>query len=142
MMAPPKISPGRLSKGPTARQLANYQLIWDYIRKARSFTAHGVAVGTGVKRRAIDAYLTRLEAAGKIGKTPDHDTKAQWAVVGEPSEALPVLRADGTTISDGGDTANMWRAMRMMRSFSPVDLSAHCTTPDVVVTQKQASEYC
>lgn len=42
----------------------------------------------------------------------------------------------------GTATANIWRTMRVMKSFTTLDLSAHATTPDVTVTEQTACEYC
>lgn len=37
---------------------------------------------------------------------------------------------------------NLWNSMRGLKSFSPVDLAAHSTTPDVIVTLAAAQAYC
>ncbi len=37
---------------------------------------------------------------------------------------------------------NMWDSMRGLATFTPIDLSAHATTEDIAVTEKQARDYC
>jgi hypothetical protein len=37
---------------------------------------------------------------------------------------------------------NLWRAMRMLQGFSPVDLAAHAATPTVAVSPEDAAAYC
>ncbi|MCU9850378.1 hypothetical protein OEZ60_20545 [Defluviimonas sp. WL0024] len=42
----------------------------------------------------------------------------------------------------GTVTGNLWRAMRMLKSFTPLDLAAHARTPEVGVEERSALDYC
>ncbi len=45
-------------------------------------------------------------------------------------------------VTQGTGTENMWRSMRMMGQFTPLDIAVHSTTDTVSVTEATARGYC
>lgn len=57
-----------------------------------------------------------------------------WRI--SPGTVLPAA-VKGRTAED-----NLWTAMRGLRAFTPTDLCAHSTSPDLIVTVEDATAYC
>jgi hypothetical protein len=57
-----------------------------------------------------------------------------WCIAPEAMRPVP---AKGRTAED-----NLWTAMRGLKSFTPTDLCAHSTSPDLPITVEDATAYC
>jgi Tfp pilus assembly protein PilV len=140
-MAPPRTAPETASRGPTARQRHDQQQAWADMVQQRRFSARSIAHRTGLRIRTVEAYLTRLAAAGFIVAGERHESHGEWTLADNAPEAAPLLPLKGG-VQAGGATQNLWRSMRMMQQFTARDLAVHSTTPTVGVTESAAREYC
>lgn len=119
------------------------QSIWDAIRDSHDLiTLTGLGRATDVHNRTISSYLTCLEAAGYL-TAEQTDTGKGWRLARGAAEIhAPRLRRDGTAVTQGAGTTNMWRTMRMLGEFTPRDIACHSTTDTVTVREETAKSYC
>lgn len=104
--------------------------------------------------RPAEWTLSDLAAWSQMSRTTVGKIVRDWVKVGavvqltKPTPAGPAIyrtvRTSSTppTFIQGGPTRNMWTAMRGLRTFTALDLSAHATTSEVNVTERMADEYC
>lgn len=120
---------------------APQEAVWEAIRAMGIFTPGEVVERTGVNRKTARDYLKRLQAGGYVEAFGDA-AEGRLRLIRKGGVHPPRLKRDGTPVTQGGGTMNMWRTMRMLRSFTPRDLVAHANTPDVTVTELTARSYC
>lgn len=130
-----------LVKPNSARAIASAdrQKLWDFLLAQKgTFTQADAVKATGQRPRSLARQFLKLVDAqqikGAIFGGPD------YTFIGERRADPPVI--SGLAQSGAPAQSNMWRAMRIMREFTPRDLSAHCTTPDVIVSELTARKYC
>ena len=129
MMAPAKSRP-RLSRAVTR------DLCWNAALALSEFTAVELAEAADLSLHQVNNFagvwireklIERLEA-GPAGL-------ARFRIV-NVDEARPSLATVQSPV------ANMWTAMRGLRSFSPRDIAAHASTDKVTVSIDVAQSYC
>ncbi|MDO5704064.1 MAG: helix-turn-helix domain-containing protein [Paracoccus sp. (in: a-proteobacteria)] len=121
---------------------AAQQAIWDHLRSAAGpETRADIITATGIAPSTVANYLKALRAAGIVDKS-GCERQPQWVLVVDHGHHAPRVRADGSRVTGGNATLNLWRSMRMLGEFSARDLAAHSATPDVDVTENHAKVYC
>lgn len=118
------------------------QAIWDEIRRLNIFTVTEIWGVVDMHRKSIINYVKRLEAGGFVEQREDFTTSHRYKLVRDAGVHAPRLQKDGSPVTQGEANANMWRAMRMMKQFTPLDLSTHSTTDSVSVAETTAKCYC
>lgn len=125
------------------RQLRVFDKVSLYKRMARS----GVV---GVHEDTIKAYLKRLEKGGYLtteiipGETSGLYGAAkiyQYTLIRDVGVEAPRLNPSGNPTMQGRGNENMWRSMKMLRSFDFRELASASTTDDVIVTIETARKY-
>lgn len=120
------------------------QAVWDAIRQMAGEDLSGdlgltqIAAKTGVQRKTTKDYLLSLEAAKYLTRIGDD----VWKLTRDGGAHAPRVRRDGSAVTQGSGTMNLWRSMRMLAKFTPVDLAIHSTTETVKVTENTAQSYC
>ena len=120
------------------------QAVWDAIRLMAGEDLSGdlglaqIVDKTGVQRKTAKDYLLSLVAAGYLTEAGDD----VWTMTRDGGAHAPRVRRDGSAVTQGSGTVNLWRSMRMLAKFTPVDLAAHSTTETVKVTENTAQSYC
>ena len=120
------------------------QAVWDAIRQMAGDDLSGTLVlaqivdKTGVQRKTTKDYLLALTAAGYLAATGDD----VWKLARDGGAHAPRVRRDGSAVTQGAGTVNIWRSMRMLAKFTALDLAAHSTTETVSVTENTAQSYC
>ena len=112
--------------------------VWAYIREHQIFSVRGVADATGIPRRTVDGYIKRLLAGGYVEGYGD----TQHRLVRDVGVHAPRVNPQGQPVTQGSGTQNMWRSMRMLKQFSPIDIQAHSSTDLVEVSLDTAKKYC
>lgn len=121
------------------------QTIWDMARKLAGAELQGdirladVVAKTGVLRKTAKDYLLSLVAAGYLAPTSEAEV---WRFARDGGAHAPRVRRDGSPVTQGAGTMNIWRSMRMLKKFSALDLAAHANTETVKVTEATAQAYC
>ena len=139
---------GKSGRRPADASAARRQQLWTAIRQMEGeFTVAEIVAATGSNRKAVGDYLACLVAAGQVSKVQAADRArsvadaARYRLVRDTGHHAPRLRRDGTPVSQGSGTENMWRTMQMLGEFSARDLAVHSTTDDVVVSDLTAKAY-
>jgi len=123
----------------------NRQLVWDALRgKVGQWrTVLSLSEDLGVNRKTAMDYLDALEAAGMVERRRDegHQGMAWARLVQDGGYHAPRLRADGSPVTQGVGVANMWRSMRILKTFTAPELAQISTTQAVTVTEATAQSY-
>jgi hypothetical protein len=127
-----------------SREPEGRQPIWETIRGLNGawFKTRDVFGPTWINRRTITSYLACLVAGGYLEKRNGDDGLAEYRLLRDVGMHAPKLRKDGTAVTMGGGNDNMWRSMRILRQFSPLELAIHSTTDTIKVSQWSAKSYC
>lgn len=134
-----------MARSPANEQPDPRQLMWDAMRACETgpwFTITDIQKVTGQNKETIRTYLKCLCAGDCAERREVEPGVVDYRLLGAPGEAAPRLRKNGSAVDQGGGSETMWRSMRMMPEFSPRDLAAHSTTPDVGVSESTAKTYC
>lgn len=115
------------------------QEIWEAIRKQpERFSVNELIDRSGANRKTVQDYLRCLWA----GEVITSDGDGVYSLANDRGVHAPRLNRAGKPVRQGAGVENMWRSMRGLAEFSPRDIAAHSTTPDVSVTEWTAKSYC
>lgn len=125
------------------------QAIWAAMRARGVFTLGDLARGTDLPRKTIRDYLDCLLAAG-VAVIDDACGPAGEAAYSVATEAArrhgaeaPRLRRDGSTVTQGLSTEQMWRTMkRLGGGWTAAELAAAASTEATPVSPVHALDYC
>ncbi len=129
---------GKAGRRPASAATPGRQEIWEAIRARQDhFTVADLIEVTGANRKTVQDYLRCLAPGGVIQAEGDG-----YRLIDDRGFHAPRLNREGQPVTQGAGVENMWRSMRGMAEFSPRDIAAHSTTPDVRVTEPTAKSYC
>lgn len=115
------------------------QEIWEAIRKLRSgFDLDAIIAESGAHRKTVQDYMRCLLPAGIV----EWREATGLTLANDRGFHAPRLNRNGEPVTQGAGVENMWRSMRGLGEFSPLDIATHSTTPDVSVTLNTAKSYC
>ena len=131
--------PAHMVKGNIGREC-----IWDVIRRQKTFTVPDLESQVPMHISSVREYVLALEKAGYIAKTtqPAHLFVAIWYQLAKDAPTAPRVRKDGSEIIQGRGQENMWRAMRVLKEFSAVDIAITASAGGVMVSLRAAKAYC
>lgn len=117
------------------------EMIWAAIRKTSSgFTVASIADCVGSPPKTVRCYLTALAAAGYLAVMPDEPGQpARWVLVRDIGNEAPRVRPDGSPVTQGQVTEQLWRGMYMLKEFSFRDL---IETASIKIPEDAARAYC
>lgn len=115
---------------------------WAQIRAQKTFTVRSINDEVGAHRTTVFDYIRRLIAGGYVEIEKEVNGAAHFILVRDAGVHPPRLRRDGTPVQQGSGTQNIWRSMRMLKTFTPADLVIHSTTDTVEVQLATAKKYC
>jgi hypothetical protein len=117
------------------------QDIWDAIQAhPEAFTTDFLGRRSLANQKTIEDYLKCLIAGGYISKDETCEPTS-YTLLRDAGQHAPRLRLDGTPVTQGAGTENMWRSIYMLREFTHEDIAQHATTTDVKVSTKTARAY-
>lgn len=125
------------------------QAIWAWIREFSEsndnqlpFTARDIDVK--LQASTIRDYLNGLEKAGYLSvvRTGKHLDPARYTLIKDTGHEAPRVRKDGTPVTQGIGRQQMWNAMRVLKTFRPIDLAFNSSTDDHRVAENEATTYC
>jgi hypothetical protein len=95
---------------------------------------------TGCHRETVQRYLKALTASGHLEYTPaPAGGAAQWKLVNDVGHHAPRVRADGSKVTQGAITGQLWGAMLGLKKFDFLEL---VQTVPVEVPEATAKDYC
>jgi len=135
MSAPAKI--GRLP----VDQAIGRQELWLAIKSMpEAVTVTAIVDLTGVNRTTVLRYLRALTAGGYLEATTGPAGRANtWTLVKDVGHHAPRVRADGSPVTQGSITTQLWRAMMMLKEFSYIDLIHHAS---IEIPEATSKDYC
>lgn len=131
----------KTGRRPVDQPGAGRQELWLAIKRVpENVTLSAIVDLTGVNRTTVLRYLKGLTAAGYLEFRPGPAGKANaWALVKDIGHHAPRVRADGSAVTQGSITTQLWRAMTMLKEFSYVDLVHHAS---IEIPEATAKDYC
>ncbi len=120
---------------------SNRDLIWAEIRRQRSFTLKSLSKCLrNTTEDTIRSYLTCLCAADYLA-SHDNGKTIIYALLKDCGVDAPRLRKDGSPVTQGRGNENMWRTMRILKTFDWQDVMIAASTETVKITKKTARAY-
>jgi hypothetical protein len=112
------------------------------------FTTRDVRQDTRCTKSQVEEYMKGLLNAGYLGLA--RDGKGPGNHPGTPhvyrllqgGAVAPRVRRDGTEVTLGRGRLQMWRAMKVLGTFSVRDLVVHAATEEHQVAMNEARTYC
>ncbi|MGE4298935.1 MAG: hypothetical protein AB7E47_12985 [Desulfovibrionaceae bacterium] len=130
-----------VDKASALRGAARY---WEIIREigmAMPFTIADILGKTcNANRESVRECLCRWRRGGFLERVGKDERGANVYLLRRDSREAPRLRRDGTELPSTGRD-NMWRGMKMLRTFSVADLAATSSTESVPVAAETVREY-
>ncbi len=130
--------------------LSKRERIWTVIRRLKTFTVPRLQseLNGFVPLATIRTYLQGLENAGFIefsGSVPRGDgrpgTVNQYKLVNDVGVEAPRVRKDGTPVTQGTGREQLWRTMKILKSFTPHELTLAASTEAHVVKESETKRY-
>ena len=124
------------------------EAIWADIRRLKSFTVRELWMESTLKLDSVREYVAGLKSAGyvaaQVSDAPFVPFKTQatvYTLVRDVGIEAPRVRKDGTLVTQGQGTANMWRTMRILGTFSARELAVSASTETCVIKEDTAAKY-
>lgn len=129
------------------RDLETRQAIWEIIRRVDSFTVQDIYDRTILQKSSIKSYLIGLNRGGYIQEIKDisatkklHPAK-RYTLVRDVGVDAPRVRKDGSPVVQGQGTFNMWQAMKILKTFTVLELAISARTETCMVKESTAKSY-
>ena len=120
------------------------EIIWAAIRELKEFTQFNLGLKTGLsgQKGHMQDYLRGLEAAGIIQAIfRERAKRTIYRLVQDCGVNAPRVTRGGAILPPSG-RARMWKAMRILRTFTARELAGAASLPDVPVAVSDAEFYC
>jgi hypothetical protein len=129
----------------TVRVPRGHQGFWEIIRelhrKRKTWTLRDVDGESNTTKKTVHDFIQRLARGGFIQKVGLRDGSPLYKLV-KDQPAAPRLKRDGSPAAEQGRGQDqMWRSMKMLRTFDLRELSLHASTEEVPVSQIAAKHY-
>lgn len=118
------------------------QEIWTEMRALnRPFGVPELADATGAQHKTVHDYLGCLVAGGYVTHEPApvRGQAATYELIKDTGHRAPRLRRDGTKVTQGAATEQMWRSMCILKKFTFREI---IETSTVEITDGTAKSYC
>ena len=115
--------------------------IWAQIRIQRSFNVRSLhAELDDITKGSVHHYLKCLYAGGYISII-SHSKPCQYNLIKDCGIEAPRLRPDGSPVNQGRVSENLWRTMKILKTFDWLDLSRVASTEEVQIKPVTAKRY-
>lgn len=117
-----------------------WDMFWDHVADLEEFTVQDVVVTTKYSAATVRKAISAWVEAGRVVQVSQPTSGGRQ---GSSGQSARYARTDRVVVPKTHPVEhNMWRSMRILKVFDPVDLACHSTTPDVDVTAERTSSYC
>jgi len=119
------------------------QAVWEAVRELRKFTLAEVAEASGENEGTVRSYVKNLVAGGYLNRSAPNGpfVAVRYELARDDGVEAPRLRRDGGPVLQGLAREQMWRTMKMLRSFTALDLAVAASTESVPVAEDDAKNY-
>lgn len=118
---------------------AGREAVWIAFRRLGEASVREVVLAARVPARTARTYLQALVFAG-LATVVEGAKVARFRIVSPAPVETPRLTRDGKPVRRDG-RERMWRTMKMLRTFTPRDLSVAASLPDAPVALEEAKHY-
>lgn len=114
------------------------QAIWDGIKShpEAAFTITEIAKYTRLEVSTVRDYIIGLLKAGYLGGTKE------YFLIKDTGVDAPRVRKDGTPVTQGRGRQQMWNAMRVLKTFTALELAFNASTEEHQTAESEAKSYC
>lgn len=131
---------------PTGRRPADQaadgrQHMWEALKTMPdAISVSAVAKATGIHRSTVLRYLRALTAGGYLETTPvAFGLAGSWRLIKNIGHHAPRVRLDGSPVTQGEITAQLWLAMCGLKDFDFRDLVQNAS---IEIPEATAKDYC
>lgn len=128
------------------------EAIWEAIRALKTFSRADLAMWlvkhkvSGINDTTISSYVERLHRGAIIEHIETQlcqgvSARHIYLLVIDRGREAPRLREDGTPVTQGLGTEQMWRAMKVLGDFTYRELALASTTEAAIVSEIAAKSY-
>jgi len=125
------------------------EAMWAEIRAMRTFTVRELKEATTLKIESVREYVTGLTNGGFLERDDSQilndkgfgKNSVIYTLIRNVGVDAPRVRKDGSTVTQGQGTANMWRTMRILGTFSARELAVSASTDTCVIAESTAASY-
>ena len=124
--------------------LRGHQHFWSTMRDLGRFTTADIHGSSNANKACVQDFMRRLVKAGIIAEAGRQDTTGDmiFAIVKDLGPEAPAVRRDGSLAQRPGvGNEQMWRAMKMLSTFTARELAIAASTDDVTVKERTAGAY-
>ncbi len=125
-----------MSRQPADKAHGGRAAIWQAIRKAPVFEVSALANALGIPRKTVAGYCAGLVAAGYLSGAEN-----KVFHLDRDARETPRVRRDGSEVTQGRGTEQMWRTMQMMPVFTVDQLAVQAATETIQVRRETARSY-
>lgn len=120
------------------------QPAWDVAWSSETFSIRDLVEKAGIAEATAANYVSDWERKGVVDQCGKDGSKYLYRVIrsDEKSDDRTTLKTATGEITLGTAKENMWRTMRMLRSFTKTELRTHSDVPDVPVAVADANSFC
>jgi len=124
------------------------QAVWEVIRalgkNGTKFTLKdiGKKMQWAAQDNRLFTYLRCLEKGGYLEVVKKPYQENIYTLLIDKGIDAPRLKYDGTKVTQGIGREQMWRTMRILKTFSAKDLSVSASSDDHTVKLAEAKDYC
>lgn len=117
------------------------QAMWLALKKVpEQITVSELVKRTGLNRSTVTRYLKALTEAGHLQYVePPVGFAASWRLINDTGHHAPRVRADGSKVTQGEVTGQLWLAMCGLRDFDFRDLMQNAS---IDIPEATAKDYC
>lgn len=132
----------QVTRKPVDQAPSPREIIWAAIRarKHAPFTVADITNASKAEDKTTRDYCKCLVAGGYLLQLPAADGQAAtWQLIKDIGVEAPRVRPDGSPVTQGIITEQLWRGMTMLKDFSYDDLVQSAT---VAISDETAKAYC
>jgi len=130
-----------MGRRPADKASAGRQEMWHALKRTpEEITVTAVAEATGAHRSTVLRYLNALTAGGYLEAIPaPAGMPGSWRLIRDVGYHAPRVRADGSAVTQGEITAQIWQAMIGLKRFDFRELMQGAS---IDIPEATAKDYC
>lgn len=131
----------KLGRKPVDQKNAGRQEMWQAIKLSPgNVTVAGVVAVTKIHRSSVGRYLHALTAAGYLEfADAGNGLAGSWKLIKDVGHHAPRVRADGSAVTQGEVTEQLWLSMRGLKVF---DFRELMQSASIEISEATAKDYC
>ena len=131
-------------------KLTGRDAIWQAIRELQVFTLLQLEAHCSeharldeVNRHTARTYVNGLEKAGYLSRTGEQraDRKVSWQLIKDIGVDAPRINRNGEYVNQGASREQMWKAMRILKDFTWLDMVNLASTEEVPIEPNTAKDF-